>query len=79
MDFQIISTVISLFGSLIGTFAGIFATSKLTEYRIKKLEEKVEQHNNLIERMYRVEDKLVLHEERIKVVNHRLEDLEGKT
>ena len=79
MDFQIISTVISLFGSLIGTFAGIFATSKLTEYRIKKLEEKVEQHNNLIERMYRVEDRLELHEEKIKVANHRIDDLEGKT
>ena len=45
MDFQIINTLISLCGSLVGTFAGIFATSKLTEYRIKKLEEKVDKHN----------------------------------
>lgn len=79
MDWQMFNTLISLCGSLIGTFAGIFATSKLTEYRIKKLEEKVEKHNNLIERMYRVEDRLELHEEKIKVVNHRLEDLEGKS
>jgi len=79
MDFQTFNTVISLCGSLIGTFAGIFATSKLTEYRIKKLEEKVEKHNNLIERMYRVEDRLELHEEKIKVANHRIDDLEGKT
>ena len=63
MDLQILNTLISLCGSLIGTFAGIFATSKLTEYRIKKLEEKVEKHNNLIERMYRVEDKIELQEE----------------
>lgn len=78
MDLQTFNTVISLCGSLIGTFAGIFATSKLTEYRIKKLEEKVEKHNNLIERMYRVEDRLELHEEKIKVANHRIDDLEGK-
>ena len=79
MDLQTFNTVISLCGSLIGTFAGIFATSKLTEYRIKKLEEKVEKHNNLIERMYRVEDKIELQEEKIKVANHRIDDLEGKT
>lgn len=79
MDLQTFNTVISLCGSLIGTFAGIFATSKLTEYRIKKLEEKVEKHNNLIERMYRVEDRLELHEEKIKVANHRIDDLEEKT
>ena len=79
MDLQTFNTVISLCGSLIGTFAGIFATSKLTEYRIKKLEEKVEKHNNLIERKYRVEDRLELHEEKIKVANHRIDDLEGKT
>lgn len=79
MDFQMINTLISLCGSLIGTFAGILATSKLTEYRIKKLEEKVEKHNNLIERMYRVEDKIELQEEKIKVINHRIQDLEGKT
>ena len=78
MDFQILNTIISLCGSLIGTFAGIFTTSKLTEYRIKKLEEKVEKHNNLIERMYRVEDKIELQEEKIKVINHRIQDLEGK-
>ncbi len=76
MDFQVTSTLISLFGSLVGTC--IFATSKLTEYRIKKLEEKVEKHNNLIERMYRVEDKIELQDEKIKVINHRIQSLEGK-
>lgn len=78
MDPAIINTLISLAGSLLGTFAGIFATSKLTEYRLKELEKKVEKHNNLIERTYRIEDKLVLLEEKIRVANHRIEDLEGK-
>ena len=77
-DPAILNTIISLAGSLVGTFAGIFATSKLTEYRLKELEKKVEKHNNLIERTYRIEDKITLLEEKIKTVNHRIDDLEGK-
>lgn len=77
-DTETVHTLISLAGSLVGTLGGILMTSKLTEYRIKQLEKKVEKHNNLIERMYRVEDRLELHEEKIKVANHRIEDLEGK-
>ncbi len=77
-DPAILNTIISLAGSLVGTFAGIFATSKLTEYRLKELEKKVEKHNNLIERTYRIEDKITLLEEKIKVANHRIDDLEGK-
>lgn len=78
METDIISNFLPLVGSLIGTFAGIFATSKLTEYRLKELEKKVEKHNNLVERMYRLEDKTELIEEKIRVANHRIEDLEGK-
>ena len=78
MDPAILNTIIPLSGSLIGTFAGIFATSKLTEYRLKELEKRVEKHNNLIERTYRLEDKMQLIEEKIKVANHRIDDLEEK-
>ena len=78
MDPAILNTIISLSGSLIGTFAGIFATSKLTDYRLKELEKRVEKHNNLIERTYRLEDNMQLIEEKIKVANHRIDDLEGK-
>ena len=49
------------------------------EYRLKELEKKVEKHNNLVERMYSVEDKINLFGEKIRVANHRIEDLEGKT
>ena len=78
METDIISNFLPLVGSLIGTFAGILTTSKLTEYRLKELEKKVEKHNNLVERMYRLEDKTELIEEKIRVANHRIEDLEGK-
>lgn len=78
MDSAVISALIALCGSVIGTFGGVVASSKLTEYRIKELEKKVEKHNNLVERMYKVEDRLDLHDEKFKVANHRIDDLEGK-
>ena len=52
------------------------ANAALIAYRIEQLEKKTQAHNNLIERMYRVEERTDLHEERIKVANHRIEDLE---
>lgn len=64
--------------SLIGTFLGIVASSKLTTYRIEQLEKKVDKHNNLIERMFKVEEHVGLLDERIKVANHRIDDLEKK-
>lgn len=78
MDSAIISALIALAGSVIGTFAGVLTSSKLTEYRLKELEKKVEKHNNLVERMFILEDRVNLHEEKLKVANHRIEDLEGK-
>ena len=72
----IINALISLAGSLIGTFAGIVATSKLTEYRLKELERKVEKHNSIVERTFRLEDKFDLVDEKLKGVNQRIDDLE---
>lgn len=76
MSETIIIALISLIGTLGGTFGGILATSKLTNYRIEQLEKKVDKHNNLIERMYKAEDSINILDEKIKVVNHRIEDLE---
>lgn len=76
MPETIIIALISLIGTLGGTFGGIIATSKLTNYRIEQLEKKVDKHNNLIERMYKAEDSINILDEKIKVVNHRIEDLE---
>ena len=50
-----------------------------TLYRIDQLEKKVEKHNNFIERVYECERVLDVQEEKIKVANHRIDDLEGKT
>lgn len=78
MDPTIVAALLAFGGSLIGTFAGILTSSKLTEYRLKELEKKVEKHNNLVERMFILEDRVNLHEEKLKVANHRIDDLEGK-
>ena len=43
--------LVSLVGTLIGTFGGIITASKLTNYRIEQLERKVDKHNNFAERI----------------------------
>jgi len=69
MDSSIITAMISLIGTLGGSLGGILVSSKLTAYRIQQLENKVAEHNNFARRMPVVE-------EQIKVINHRIEDLE---
>ncbi len=52
------------------------ATIALIEYRMDQMEKKVDLHNNAVERLYIVEQKLGVDEERINVANHRIDDLE---
>lgn len=61
MDYNLL---ISLLGTAIGTFSGIMASNKLTNYRIEQLEKKVSKHNNLVERMYSAESKICLLEQK---------------
>lgn len=49
--------------SLIGTIVTVLISSSLTQYRIKQLEHKVEKHNNVIERTYKLESKVETLEE----------------
>ena len=48
----------------------------LLEQRLGQLSERVEKHNNVIERTYKLEELTALQEEKIKVANHRIDDLE---
>lgn len=68
--------LLSLVGSLAGTFGGILTSNRLTGYRIEQLEKKVEKHNGIIERVYRLEDNDRLLEEKITGVDKRVEKLE---
>lgn len=78
MDGTVIVAIISLLGTLSGTFGGIVVSSKLTNYRIEQLEKKVEKHNGVIDRTYKLEEKDAVVVEQIKVINNRLKDLEGE-
>lgn len=65
MQGEILVAVLSFIGTCVGSWGGL----KLMSYRIEQLEKKVEKHNNFAGRMPVVE-------EQIKVINHRIEDLE---
>lgn len=68
----IIVAVLGFLGTLVGSFSGI----RLMTYRIEQLESKVEKHNKVIERVYKLEQHEAVIDEKIDVVNHRIEDLE---
>lgn len=80
MDMEIILSILSALCSLVGTLGGIMITSKLNLYRIEQLEKKVDKHNHLVERMYAIEKEVDTHtrlyDEEVKVINHRLSNLE---
>ena len=70
MNETIIVGLLSLIGTLAGTFGGIITANKLTTYRIERLEEKVNKHNNIIERTYVLEGQMT-------EVQHDIKDLKG--
>lgn len=55
MGDDVVVALLGLLGTLAGSFLGIVASSRLTQYRIAQLEEKVNKHNNLVERTYKLE------------------------
>jgi hypothetical protein len=73
---NVIVGALALVGTLVGSLAGIRASNKVVDLRLKSLEEKVNKHNNLIERMAKAEQAQAVFEEKIRVANHRIDDLE---
>lgn len=71
-------TLFNFLGVAVGTFGGIVASSKLVNYRLQELEKKVDKHNSVIERTYKLEQVVCLLDERQEVANHRIKDLEGE-
>lgn len=70
MTSEIIVALLGLLGTLAGSFLGVLASQKLTQFRLSRLEEKVAQHNNLIERTYILEGK-------VAECIHDIKDLKG--
>ena len=54
----VIVACLSLFGTVIGSGLGVIASNKLVQYRLEQLEKKVQAHNNLVERTYKIEGHL---------------------
>ena len=69
MDSTVICALLSLVGTLGGSLGGILVSSKLTNYRLQQLEERVAEHNNFARRM-------PVLEERIEQVEHRIDRME---
>ena len=57
--------------ALLGTFLSNRKSAALIAYRLEQLENKVNKHNNVIERTYRLEEKA-------EVLAYRMEDLERR-
>lgn len=77
MENTIIVAVLSLVGTCVGSLGGIMAANKLTNYRIEQLEKKVDKHNGVIERVFKIEEHEAVIDEKIDVANHRIDDLES--
>lgn len=72
LDSTVLVAILSLLGTLFGSLGGIVVSSKLVNYRLQQLENKVAEHNNFARRM-------PVLEEQMKVANHRIDDLEEIT
>lgn len=70
MGEAIVVALIGLSGSVFGSLIGVLASQKLTQYRLQKLEEKVDKHNNVIERTYKLEG-------RVTELEHEVRDKKG--
>ena len=78
MPTELIIALISLGGTALGTFGGIFINTRLSNYRIEQLEKKVDKHNNLVERVYLIQRYYTINDNKIKTAEHRIADLENE-
>ena len=75
MSETVLVALLSLLGTILGTFGGILTANKLTNYRIEQLEKKVEKHNHVIERVYELEKHEAVVDTEIKSMNHQIEEI----
>ena len=80
MSEAVIAAAVSGVAGILSAMGGAYLQNRksaaLIAYRLEQLEKKVDKHNNLVERTYHLQEQVAIHEEKIKVVNHRIEDLE---
>lgn len=73
---SIIVAALALAGTLAGSYFSNRKTTALISYRLEQLERKQDKHNTLIERTYKLEEDVAIQAEKIRVANHRIDDLE---
>ena len=71
MSSEVLVAILALIGTCVGSLGGILAANKVVNYRLTQLEKKVDQHNNVIERTYKLEG-------RMTEAEHDLRDLKGR-
>ena len=72
----VIVAIIAMIGTLSGSYFSNRKSQALIAYRLEQLESKVEKHNSIVERTYRLEEQAAVMDEKIKVANNRIADLE---
>ena len=72
MTSEITVAILGLIGTLAGSFLGVVAAGKLTQYRLQQLEEKVNKHNHLVERMTKLEGRVTETEHDIRDIKQRV-------
>ena len=75
---SIITGIVAITTCLITQGMANRKTIALIEFRLGELQKQVEKHNSVIERTYKLEELTAIQEEKIKVANHRIDDLERK-
>lgn len=76
MPESVVVAVIAFGGTVVGTFGGILASTKLTNYRLEQLEKKVDKHNDLVTRTYKLEECSSILVERVGRIDQRLSKVE---
>lgn len=69
---EIIIALIAFLGTTVGSVLGILQANKLTVYRISQLEDKVNKHNNVVERMAVIENTVKSHQHQIDEIREEL-------
>lgn len=69
MTDAVIVALLSLAGTLAGSLGGVLAANRLVTYRLSQLEQKVNKHNNLVERMAVAEERLDSHERQLEAIS----------
>ena len=71
MSENILIAILTLVGTMVGTFGGILTGSKLLLWRVEQLEKKVDKHNEVVERTFKLEGE-------VTELQHDVRDIKAK-